>query len=64
MRVKVDEDLCLGCGICEGLVPEVFSMADEPFAEVLLDPVPEDLEDAVRDAVDACPEEAIIIIEE
>ena len=32
MRVIVDEDLCLGCGICEGLAPEVFSMANEPFA--------------------------------
>ncbi|NLN69342.1 MAG: ferredoxin [Chloroflexi bacterium] len=64
MRVKVDPDLCLGCGICEGIVPEVFSMANEPYAEVLLDPVPEEYQDAVREAVEECPEEAIIIIEE
>ena len=64
MRVKVDEDLCLGCGICEGLAPDVFSMADEPFAEVLVDPVPEEYEEDVRMAVEDCPEEAIIIIEE
>ena len=44
MRVIVDEDLCLGCGICEGLAPDVFSLANEPFAEVLLDPVPEESE--------------------
>jgi ferredoxin len=64
MKVRVDEDLCLGCGICEGLAPEVFSMANEPFAEVLLDPVPEEYEEAVRQAAEECPEEAITIIED
>jgi len=64
MRVIVDEDLCLGCGICEGLAPEVFSMANEPFAEVLVDPVPEEFEEAVRQAAEECPEEAIIIMED
>jgi ferredoxin len=64
MRVVVDEDLCLGCGVCESLVPEVFSQANEPFAEVLVDPVPEELEDAVREAAEECPEEAIEIIED
>ncbi len=64
MRVVVDEDLCLGCGICEGLAPEVFSLANEPFAEVLVDPVPEELEDDVRESAEECPEEAIEIIED
>ncbi|MDY6867027.1 MAG: ferredoxin [Chloroflexota bacterium] len=64
MRVVVDEDLCLGCGICEGLAPEVFSMANEPFAEVLVDPVPEEFEEAVRESAEECPEEAIEIIED
>jgi len=63
MKVKVDEDLCLGCGICEGLAPDVFSLANEPFAEVLLDPVPEEFQEAVREAVEECPEEAITIEE-
>lgn len=64
MRVRVDEDLCLGCGICEGLAPEVFSLANEPFAEVLLDPVPEEYEEVVRQSAEECPEEAIIIEED
>ncbi|QRN82175.1 ferredoxin [Chloroflexota bacterium] len=63
MKVTVDQDLCLGCGICEGLAPEVFSLANEPFAEVLVDPVPAEFEDAVRQAVEECPEEAIVIEE-
>lgn len=63
MKVRVDEDLCLGCGICEGLAPDVFSLANEPFAEVLVDVVPAELEDDVRQAAEDCPEEAIIIEE-
>lgn len=63
MKVKVDEDLCLGCGICEGLAPDVFSLANEPFAEVLVDVVPAEMEDDVRQSAEECPEEAIIIEE-
>ncbi len=63
MRANVDPDLCIGCGICEGIVPEVFSMLNEPYAEVLLDPIPAEFEDAVREAAEECPEEAISITE-
>ena len=63
MRTTVDPDLCIGCGICEGIVPEVFSLLNEPYAEVLLDPVPEEYQDAVREAAEECPEEAITVIE-
>jgi ferredoxin len=63
MKVTVDADLCIGCGICEGIVPEVFSLMNEPHAEVLLDPVPEEFQDAVREASEECPEEAISVTE-
>lgn len=63
MKVTVDPDLCIGCGICEGIVPEVFSLLNEPYAEVLLDPVPEEYQDAAREAAEECPEEAIAVIE-
>jgi len=63
MKVTVDKDLCLGCGICEGIVPEVFSLEREPVAEVLLDPVPEEYWEGVRQAAEECPEAAIKIEE-
>ncbi len=63
MKVTVDPDLCIGCGICEGIVPEVFSLLNEPYAEVLLDPVPEEYQEATREAAEECPEEAIFIVE-
>jgi ferredoxin len=62
MKVVVDPDTCLGCGICEGLAPDVFSLGAEPYAVVLLNPVPENLQEAVRDAADQCPEESITIV--
>ena len=63
MKIKVAEDLCIGCGICEGIAPEVFSLETEPYAVVLLDPIPEEFQDAVREAAESCPEAAIEIEE-
>lgn len=64
MKVKVDPDICLGCGICEGIAPEVFCLGQQPYAVVQLTPVPENLWAAVKDAIEQCPEEAIEIVEE
>lgn len=61
MRAIVDKDLCIACGICEGIAPEVFSLQREPYAEVLLDPIPAELEAAVEEAKEECPEGAITI---
>ena len=61
MKATVDQGLCIGCGICEGIVPEVFSLQNEPYAEVLLDPIPEEFQDATREACEECPETAISI---
>lgn len=61
MKATVDQGLCIGCGICEGIVPEVFSLQNEPYAEVLLDPIPEEFQDATREAAEECPETAISI---
>ncbi len=61
MRTKVDNETCMGCGICETLAPKVFQLGDKPYAVVLLDPVPEEFWDVTRQAADECPEQAISI---
>jgi ferredoxin len=63
MKVEIDHDLCSGDGICADLCPEVFEMTDEDKAKVIVDVVPEDLEEDVRDAAESCPEGCINIIE-
>lgn len=60
MKVKIDADLCTACGLCTDDVPDVFTMGDD-VAEVVAEDVPAEFEDAVTDAADSCPSEAIII---
>jgi ferredoxin len=59
MRVRI-EDTCTACGLCVDTCPEVFEMGDE-MAEVIVDEVPAEHEDAVQQAADECPVEAIIV---
>ena len=59
MKVRV-EDTCTACGLCVDTCPDVFDMGLE-IAEVIADEVPAQLEDAVQQAADECPVEAIII---
>ena len=64
MKVSVDENLCWGCGTCAELCPRVFELPKGvEVARVLVDTVPRDDEDTVRQAADVCPEEAILIEE-
>lgn len=61
MKTFVDADICMGCGICETIAPNVFRLESEPYAIVLVDVVPPGDEADVRDAMDQCPEQAITI---
>ncbi len=59
MRVSI-EDTCTACGLCVDTCPEVFEMGDE-ISQVIVDEVPAEYEEAVQQAADECPVEAIII---
>jgi ferredoxin len=59
MKVRI-EDTCTACGLCVDTCPEVFEMGDE-FAQVLVEEVPAEHEEAVQEAADECPVEAIIV---
>ncbi len=63
MKAKVDPDLCSGCGLCEGVCPDVFEMNDEAVARVKMEVIPSEAEESCRDAAEQCPCEAIIIDE-
>lgn len=62
MRAHVDESTCIGCGICEGIAPDVFQMEDG-VSKVIGD-VTEDNQASVQEAVDSCPVDAITLEEE
>jgi ferredoxin len=59
MKVVI-EDTCTACGLCVDSCPDVFEMGSE-MAEVITSKVPPEFEDAVQQAADECPVEAIIV---
>jgi len=59
MKVTVDEDKCRGHGMCLTFCPEVFEITDDGWAVADPGEVPTELEGAVQEAIDNCPERAI-----
>ncbi len=59
MRVRI-EDTCTACGLCVDTCSDVFEMGSD-MVEVTVDEVPPEFEDAVQQAADECPVEAIIV---
>ena len=59
MKVRI-EDTCTTCGLCCDTCPEVFEMGADT-AQVQVEEVPAEYEDAVQQAADECPVEAIVV---
>ena len=61
MKAFVDEETCIGCGICEAVCPKVFKMNIEGKAVAINSEIEDsDLNDAVS-AKEQCPVEAISV---
>jgi ferredoxin len=52
-EVFVDQDACIGCGLCASVVPEVFRLNDDGVSEVY-DQAGAD-ESRIQEAIDSCP---------
>ncbi len=61
IKVVVDRDLCQDHGQCVFAAPQVFELDEEGTLVVLQEEVGEDLRDAVEEAADVCPVQAITI---
>jgi len=59
-KVVVDKDLCIGCGACASIEPDVFEIEDDGLACAIKD----EINDDVKMAADSCPTDAIKIEEE
>jgi len=59
MKVTI-QDTCTACGLCVDTCPDVFEMGED-IAQVIGDEVPAEHEDAVQQAADECPAEAITV---
>lgn len=61
MKAYVDDDLCIGCGTCPEVCPEVFHMTDEGIAHAINGDIPEDILGNAKKACESCPVDAIDI---
>jgi ferredoxin len=60
MRAFVDQETCIGCGLCPSICPEIFFMDDAgEKAHAITDEVSADDEDSAQEARDNCPVDAI-----
>lgn len=58
MKAKVHKDICIGCGMCESICPEVFKMGEDEKAVVISETTVATY-DEVKDAMISCPVAAI-----
>ena len=63
MKVIVHSDHCIASGACVLDCPEVFQQDDSGLVVVVQEEPPEELHDAVRRAMAACPAAVIEIVE-
>ena len=64
MKVKINNDKCLTCGMCASIESEVFNFNEEGLVEADNDKITEENEESVKEAIDNCPVSAIEEIEE
>ena len=58
MNLKVDKNICIGCGACQAICPDVFEIEDDGLAAVTGEVTEANKEEAL-DAKAGCPVGAI-----
>lgn len=61
MRVHVDDNKCLGNGLCEETAGDVFDLGEKTSVHVTLNPVGEERRVEIEKAVEQCPVNALRI---
>ena len=59
MKIKVNQEACIGCGACLAIAEDLFEMNDDGLSQAKVDNVPADKVDAAVEAVESCPTGAI-----
>lgn len=59
MKLFVDQDTCIGCGLCVSMFEELFAMNDSGVSEPIVDTVKPEAEEDAAEACNCCPVSAI-----
>jgi len=57
MKLKIDENKCIGCGLCNAICPEIFIIENQK-ARILKQKTDNQ---SIKEATDSCPSQAIIM---
>ncbi len=61
MKAHVDKDLCIGCGLCPTVAPDIYDMDEDGKAKVIIDDIPSDKEGEAKEGAESCPVGAIAV---
>ena len=59
MKFKVNKEICIGCGACQAIAPDVFEIDDEGLAVAIDAEINDDNQEDAIDAKEGCPVNAI-----
>ena len=59
MKLVVDKDICIGCGACQAIAPDVFEIDDDGLATSIDVEIADEVRDDAIDAKEGCPVDAI-----
>jgi ferredoxin len=60
MKAIVDQESCIGCGVCAQVAPEIYEMQGDK-AVALVEEIAEDKVDSAKEGADQCPVDAISV---
>jgi len=61
MKGFVDKNICIGCGVCPTVCPEIFEMDDDGLAKASESEIADALVESAKDAEEQCPVNAITV---
>ena len=61
-KIQVDQNLCIGCGVCQSMAPKAFELKDGK--SYVKENWKEESEENIRTAKESCPVQAIRLIKE
>ncbi len=61
MKVIIDKEVCIGCGFCASVCPQVFRVKEQDDVEKaeVYSAITSDIEESVNEAMVCCPASAI-----